>query len=684
MLHSTSVATARLSLHRHHALKRFSNLPFTRPLGFDVAKERSKFGHKVSSFPTDKMNEWLDPDNRDMRRELKVFLEDDSFRPRYNIPLAEEREIALGQLKKICDAKFFSVKDFHTNPHNIYAAHEIAGLTNPSMATKMTVQFNLFGGTVLKLGTEKHHERFVDDIDSLASVGCFGLTELGYGNNAVEMETTAVYDAASDEFIINTPTVLAQKYWITNSAVHAKWVVVFAQLQVQGEQHGIHAFLVRIRNEDMTVADHVRVEDMGHKMGCNGVDNGKILFDNVRIPRTNMLDALSQVSGDGTFTSHVSSKRGRFLAVADQLLSGRVCIASMLMGGTKLSLAIAMRYYSTPSSPIHSPNAKGVMPRYAASRATVGPKGKSDTAILHYGLQKQALLPLVARTYVLAHGLNVVKDKYKAWNKSTDPLDRLELVVLCSAIKPVVSWNAENVVSVCRERCGGQGYLSANRFGEILGFSHAAVTAEGDNRVLMTKVTKELGELVKQGRYKLSPTAGKPFGGTPSWGNVEYVKYLLGVREAALFAKLGKIMKTDLEQGKTVFDIWMVEQSALVQDIALSYVERMSFEATVASMNDDPANADLRPVLTKLALLYGVSCVQRDLGWYVCNNIVAPDLGNQVDETVKALCSSSESGLGDDALHLIHAFDIPDYVMAAPIALDWVKFNEADNQGEVV
>ena len=48
------------------------------------------------------------------------------------------------------------------------------------------------------------------------------------------METTAVFDKDSKEFIINTPTPLAQKYWITNGAVHAKHCVVFAQLQVGG------------------------------------------------------------------------------------------------------------------------------------------------------------------------------------------------------------------------------------------------------------------------------------------------------------------------------------------------------------------------------------------------------------------------------------------------------------------
>lgn len=69
------------------------------------------------------------------------------------------------------------------------------------------------------------------------------------GNNAVEMETTAVFDKEADEFIINTPTTVAQKYWITNSAVHAKWSAVFAQLLIDGKNHGIHGFLVRIRNE---------------------------------------------------------------------------------------------------------------------------------------------------------------------------------------------------------------------------------------------------------------------------------------------------------------------------------------------------------------------------------------------------------------------------------------------------
>ena len=44
----------------------------------------------------------------------------------------------------------------------IFAAHELAAIIDPAMTTKMTVQFNLFGGTVLKLGTERHHKALLE------------------------------------------------------------------------------------------------------------------------------------------------------------------------------------------------------------------------------------------------------------------------------------------------------------------------------------------------------------------------------------------------------------------------------------------------------------------------------------------------------------------------------------------
>lgn len=75
-------------------------------------------------------------------------------------------------------------------------------------------------------------------IDTLDDVGCFGLTELGYGNNAVQMETTATYDKSTKEFIVNTPNPMAQKYWITNGACHAHHIIVFSQLYVDGVNQG--------------------------------------------------------------------------------------------------------------------------------------------------------------------------------------------------------------------------------------------------------------------------------------------------------------------------------------------------------------------------------------------------------------------------------------------------------------
>ena len=144
------------------------------------------------------LNLLIDPFCRTTTSKLHSLFRHPLFTPRHNISLDEERRLALERLQSVCSLKIVSVMDFERNPLNIFTVHEVMGMVDGSAATKFTVQFNLFGGTLLKLANPQQRE-MVKDIDNLKAIGCFALTELGYGNNAVEMETTAEYVQGTNE-----------------------------------------------------------------------------------------------------------------------------------------------------------------------------------------------------------------------------------------------------------------------------------------------------------------------------------------------------------------------------------------------------------------------------------------------------------------------------------------------------
>ena len=262
------------------------------------------------------------------------------------------------------------------------------------------------------------------------------MSELGSGSNVRDLETTATYDALTEEFVINTPHEKAHKEWIGNVAAHGRMVTVFAQLHTGGADHGVHAFLVPIRGDNHETMPGVRIEDTGEKEGLNGVDNGRIWFDNVRVPRAHLLNRFAEVATDGSYSSPIESDAARFFTMLGTLVGGRITIGLSALSAAKSALTIAIRYGNV--------------------RKQFGPNGGNVTALMDYRTHQRRLLPALATSIVLDLALSRLVEDFAQLDGNSDR----ELEGLAAGLKGYTAWFAQEAVTQARESCGGQGYLA--------------------------------------------------------------------------------------------------------------------------------------------------------------------------------------------------------------------------------
>jgi acyl-CoA oxidase len=563
------------------------------------------------------------------------------------------------------------------------AAFETLGHSDLSLLVKCGVQFGLFGGAVHHLGTRSHHERFLSQIATFELPGAFAMSESGHGSNVQNVQTRATYDAETQEFVITTPTAEDRKEYIGNAARDGRIAAVFCQLVVGGSERGVHCLLVPIRDEEGEVCEHVRIEDCGHKLGLNGVDNGRLYFDDVRVPRENLLDRYAQVSPEGEYTSPIENENRRFFTMLGTLIQGRISVGGASISATESALTIAIRH--------------------GARRRQFGPPDSDvEVPLLDYRVHQRRLLPALARTYALHFTQRGVveeldrifgADDGSAEQSEAEQRARRELETRAAGLKALATWHATETVQGCREACGGAGYLSANRLGELKADTDVFTTFEGDNTILLQLVAKSLLTGFRDEFEEMNAFETAGFVASQAWETVvertagrELIQrltddlipgrerdedlldrdYHLGLfrwREEHTLSGAARRLRRGIEGGGDPFEVFNDCQDHVLA-VARAHTEREILEAFLDAVAKCP-DPDLKRVLEVLCDLHALAEIERDRAWFQEHGRISSTRAKAITRSVNGLCE----GLRPHALELVDAFGIPDEVLAAPIGL---------------
>ncbi|HET8960215.1 acyl-CoA dehydrogenase [Nocardioides sp.] len=559
------------------------------------------------------------------------------------------------------------------------AAFETLAFGDLSVLVKVGVQFGLFGGAILQLGTKAHHDAYLPDLISGKVMGCFAMTETGHGSNVQALGTVATYDASAEEFVISTPDDASRKDYIGNAARHAELAVVFAQLEIEGTSEGVHAFVVPLRR-DGEVLPGIRIEDCGRKLGLNGVDNGRIWFDGVRVPRSALLNQFADVTPDGVYRSPIENPNRRFFTMLGTLVQGRVCVGGGGINAAKVALAIATKY--------------------AVRRRQFNATSEDhEELLLDYGIHQRRLFPLLARTYALHFAQEIVAEQlHEVSSRTESPEDgenehvRRELESRAAGTKAIGTWHATETIQQCREACGGAGYLSVNRFDALKADTDVFTTFEGDNHVLLQLVAKGLltdyasdfedmdqfgmvrfvaglavdTVLEKTNVHKLIERIKDVLPGGDEWDqeagllDPQYQLMMLRFREEHMLGGVARRLKRGIDNDMNPGEVFSRVQDHVI-GAARAHVERLVVEAFVDKVGELP-DGDQKVALGLLCDLHALSTIENDRAWFMEHGRLTSQRSKAITREINGLLRK----IRPLAVDLVDAFGVPPEMLRSP------------------
>ena len=547
------------------------------------------------------------------------------------------------------------------------AHFEMLALGDLSLNIKSGVQHGLFGGAISNLGNQWHHDTFIDGIISCEITGCFAMTEVGHGSDVWSVTTTITYVPETDEYEVDSPDADARKIYIGNAGLHGKMAVVFGQLVVAGENHGVHAVLVPIRDEELRDLPGVTTADQGHKGGLLGVDNGTLAFDHVRVPRRMLLDRYGGVGDDGRYVSPIKGKHARFFTMLGTLVRGRICVGSGAAMATRKGLTIASLY---------------ALRRRQFRR----PESAEEIRLIEYQTHQLKLLPHVARAYAYGFAVNELSQQLQRVQDASGDDHRAarELETRAAGLKVLLTRWANDTLQVCREACGGAGFMSENGLTLIRQDVDVFATFEGDNTVLSQLVAKALlvdyrkawGEMDLRGtaqatarllgdRFMERTTARATISRLVAAADrkPETEKLLARGWQVQMFEHRERHVVDGLARrmraagqvpSEEAFDAVNACQEHMLE-AARAHTDRIVLEAFVDAISS-VADEYIRSILIRVCDLYALATIEEHRAWYLEHQLIDGTRSKAIRSTVEQLSRELSGRLPE----LIEGLGVPE------------------------